>query len=595
MINTVRNIAIATALAATALTASAQDLHTEVEVRYKETPQLREINKISMTPTITLPTENASRIPYSAADVRVGVPGSITTLQPAAYGDTIYTSPYRGYAALGFMPKFNLGASAGYKFLDTDHTRLNAWMQYDGTAYKGTMMPISTLDGDRKTYVRRQTATIGANLHQAVGRESFIDAGIDYTFARYNTPALPQILHQNIHRFNAALSWNLSHGDFHYGLGAEYGRFAYVDHQGYYAIDALGHTSTDISPMRENRFKFSGFFYGKFAGASSAGIELSLSHNSYDMAYNHSFAPTSDIALTPAVKNHPTTLSLNPFYRFDIAQLKLDLGAQIDLTFNSGKTFHIAPKAQATWIPSDFVKVYVKATGGTWQNTLGSLYDVTPYAMPYQSFRNSEIPVEGEVGVTVGSWHGFYAEIAASYAIANDWVMPTMNSVITASGDDNHQLTSFAVQDIKGYRLHGALGYNYRNIVDFKASFEMAPQKKDRGYYLWRDRAKTMVEASLKVTPIKPLDIELGWEYRGNRAVYSSCEISDGTSPLPTTISGMRSLGSVNNLSAGALYRLTSQWSVFLRGENLMNRHHMLIGGMPAQGITGLFGATYKF
>ncbi len=89
MINTVRNIAIATALAATALTASAQDLHTEVEVRYKETPQLREINKISMTPTITLPTENASRIPYSAADVRVGVPGSITTLQPAAYGDTI--------------------------------------------------------------------------------------------------------------------------------------------------------------------------------------------------------------------------------------------------------------------------------------------------------------------------------------------------------------------------------------------------------------------------------------------------------------------------------------------------------------------------
>ena len=57
----------------------------------------------------------------------------------------------------------------------------------------------------------------------------------------------------------------------------------------------------------------------------------------------------------------------------------------------------------------------------------------------------------------------------------------------------------------------------------------------------------------------------------------------------------MESLGIISNLKAGALYRITPQWSAFLRGENLLNRKTLLIGGMPGQGITGLVGATYKF
>lgn len=605
MKNIARNIALTAVLAATVLSGAAQELHTEVEVRYNETPQLREINKIGMTPTISLPAERSVRMPYSTSDVRVGVPGSISTLEPAAYADTIYTSPYRGYAALGFMPMFNLGASAGYKFLDTDHTRLNAWMQYDGTAYKGTMMPVSPADGESKGYVRRQTATVGADLHQAVGRESFIDAGVDYTFARYNTPLFPDILHQNIHRFNASLLWTLSHKDFHYGLGGEYGRFAYVNHQGYIAVGPTSGQGLNAygypTPMRENRFRFNGFFYGRFAGASSAGINVSLSHNSYGQSYQPTYTgPDNGIGMTPLRTDRLTTLSLHPFYRFDIDRFRLDLGLQVDLTFNAGKTFHIAPRAQATWIPSDFIKVYVKATGGTHANTLGSLYEVTPYAVPFQSFRDSEIPVETEVGVTIGGWHGFYAELSASYAIANDWLMPQLESTIIdldqLQVSDRRMFTRFSAVDMKGYRLHGALGYNWKNIIDVNASVDIAPQKEKRGYYLWRDRAKTVANARLRVTPIKPLDIELGWEYRGDRAVSTSATYIRGTvSPETTVETGMRSLGSVNNLSAGALYRITPQWSAFIRGENLMNRHSFLIGGMPAQGITGLIGATYKF
>lgn len=604
-----RNIAIIIALGALmSATALAQDIHTEVDVKYNETLQLREVSKLNVPATLNLPTEKTTQMPYSTADVRIGVPSSITTLEPVSYGDTIYTSPYRGYAALGFMPMYNAALSAGYKILDTDRSRLNAWMQYDGATYKGDMMPISLLEKGVETYVRRHALSLGATLHQAVASQSFIDAGVDYTYAHYNTPTFVSTHNQGVHRFNASVLWTHRHGGFTFGAGAEYGHFAYVNGTGYGVYVEPGSRYPE-NPMRENHFQFNGMFSGKFWGASAAGINLSLSHNSYEP--NFDMSPISDgVAFTYMGQHRLTTLSLNPYYRFDISQFKLDLGAQIDLTFNAGEVLHIAPKVEAVWLPSDIFRLYVKATGGTWANTLGSLYEVTPYAVPYQSMRNSQIPLDAEVGVKVGPYKGFYAEISASYAFAKDWVMPQMETATELYGVSSGMIAEFGTVDIKGYKLHGAAGYNWKNIVDVKASIDIAPQDFDKGYYLWRDRAKTVVSAHLRVTPIKPLDIELSWEYRGSRAITAigaGIETPDegigsaggSLTPLATeTIipnMSLRSLGSVNNLTVGALYRINSQWSGFLRGENLLNRKNLLIGGMPSQGITGLIGVSYKF
>lgn len=576
MISTTRHIALSIILAATVFTATAQEISTEVEIRYKETPQLREFNKMDLIPAISLPNEKNATLPYNTGDVRVGVPGSITTLEATSYADTIYTSPWRGYAALGFMPKFNLGASAGYKILDNDHTRLNTWLQYDGTVYKGTPMTNANAAYNRAIYVRRNTATIGANLHQAVGHESFIDAGIDYSFSRFNTPSYEQMMNQNLHRLNISALWTLSYNDFEYGLGAFYKRFAPTNSPGYdcyYPSQYYLHP-----PTRENRIGATGFFSGKFAGTSSAGIRIDLSHQSY----NHLGATEyGSSTLRHIGKTHNTLLTLAPRYRFDVNEFKLDLGVNIDLAFNSGEVFHIAPDAQATWLPSDIVKVYIKARGGQHQNTLSSLFDITPYARPFTAMRNSQVIVDAEAGVTVGNWKGFYAEISFNYSITDNWLIAVTDPELS---------TTFTAVDMRGYKLRGALGYNYRNIIDVSASYETAPQKIRHGYYQWADRAKTVVNADLCITPIKPLDINVGWEYRGGRAT-----LFDGTAIGTGQDISLCSLRSVNSLKAGAFYRITPQWSAFLRGENLLNRHYYLIGGLPGQGITGLAGVTYKF
>lgn len=576
MIKTALQTAIVTIIATTALTTSAQDLQTEVDIRYEETPELKNFNKLTINPTVKLPTEKMSALPYSTRSISIKMPGKISILEPAAFADTIYSSPFRGYAALGFMTKFNLAASAGYKILDNDHTRLNAWIQYDGAVYEGE--PI-------KQYMRRHTGTIGASLHQAVGRESFIDAGIDYMFSRYNTGLSPEMRYQNVNRVNVEALWSLCHNGFDYGLGADYHHFAYSNLMGY-DLPVKGE-----SAQRETRAGLKGFFSGSFAGASKAGIDIELSHLSYPYRTGYEFNTDFEPVWLKDNFSH-TLLSLTPYYRFDIQKFHLDIGARIDMTFNDGKFFHIAPRASATWIPADIAKIYIKAGGGEWQNTLSSLFDVTPYELPYMAYHNSHIPITAEAGVTIGSWRGFHAEISAVYAIANDWLMPIGTESLNVG---------FQPVNLKGYKLRGAVGYRFRDLLEINASYETAPQKYTHGYYLWRDRAKRVANIDFTITPITALDITIGWEYRGGRVQfvedYYMNFSPDATHPVQEMNPGYvkEPLRSVNNLKAGALYRITSQWSAFLRGENLLNRHSYLIGGLPAQGITGLIGATYKF
>lgn len=591
MIHSIPKAALAIALfSLSAATVGAQEVKKDVEIRYQEAPELRDMTKLSVDPSISLPPQKATALPYSTAAVDVAIPSSISTLEPAPFADTIYTSPYRGYAAIGFMPRFNLGASAGYKFLDTDRTRLNGWVQYNASAYRGNVN-----NTDLPSHIiRRNTATVGVNLHQAAGKESFLDFGADYTFARFNNRLYNRWANQNINRFNISGLWYMTHGKMSYGLGAAFSRFAPTNSWGYSCISGDLTSSVQppaahlAEPSRESRYDFAGFINAGLSANSSLSLNLQFTNQ----AFSHNSTPYIGL---PAVVGHlatpdHSTLRIAPAYRIQKGAIDLNLGLNLDLTFNQGKTFHIAPNIQATWSPGNIVKVYLKANGGQHLNTLSSLYERAPYALPFSAWRNSQVALDAEVGVTVGSWKGFFAELSLGYARANDWLM-----AISTTDQPANFATSFTPIDMIGYKLHAAIGYNYRNIASLKASVDLAPQDFDRGYYLWADRAKMVADINLTLHPIKNLDITLGWEYRSKRAQAYLSQLNPSTGNTPLYVSELRSLGSVSNLKVGALYRITDRWSVFLTGENLLGHSYYLIGDIQGQGRTGLAGVTYKF
>lgn len=567
-----------------------EDLKQEITVKHHEEVKPTDAVKLNVSPTVTMPPLSTSKLNYGMRQIAVGVPASISSLAPAAYADTIYRSPFRGYAGIGYLPAFNLGASAGYKFVDNDRLRVNGWMQYDGTSYRGDMPWYDeNVSGSLKSMrVRRNTFSVGGALHSAVGRDSYLDLGLDYIFARFNTLTTREntgeqiTRNQNVHRFNAQGLWTMTTGIWNCGIGLGYGHFGYgnplyVDfHPGMPDRPGVPAQPVDqtgaMNPARENKVTARAFASAKVWGAEATGMELKVSYLNYG---HHSELAYDDFMPSPVLRHFGSDshalLSLRPYYRTNWKHIVLDLGVNLDFTFNNGKVFHISPAAQATWKPSNFVTVYVKAKGGEQQNTLGSLFDVTYYGAPMFAYNNSHVMLDGEVGVTVGLFRGFYTELSAGYAIANDWLMPALIP-------DTRNLTYFEPVNMKGYKFHAALGYKYRNWIDASVSFDMAPQKYNRGYYLWRDRAKYVATAKARITPIEPLDIIISWNYRAKRNMMNYLK-----------------LGNVNSLNIGATYRITTQWSAFANVENVTGHRYSLIGGIPSQGVTGLAGVTYKF
>jgi outer membrane cobalamin receptor len=90
-----------------------------------------------------------------------------------------------------------------------------------------------------------------------------------------------------------------------------------------------------------------------------------------------------------------------------------------------------------------------------------------------------------------------------------------------------------------------------------------------------------VLNASLTVTPISALDVEVGYERRDGRKLVSLTETYD--------------LKTADNLVLGAKYRINDQLNVWARLENMLNTRYYMISGLPAQGFSGLIGVGYKF
>lgn len=168
-------LATAIFVTASASAASAQQLAQEVDVTHDIVPTHRSFSRLQQVPVIGLKPVAASPVEYSQRMTSAPVVPTASFYQPSAWNDTLPTSPYRGYAMAAYWPAYHVDASAGYRFIDTDHTRLSAWGQFNGANYK-----VSGIEH------RHSSAAFGVDLHQAVGKRSFIDAGIDYRFSSFN-------------------------------------------------------------------------------------------------------------------------------------------------------------------------------------------------------------------------------------------------------------------------------------------------------------------------------------------------------------------------------------------------------------------------
>lgn len=576
---TIRLAAAALLGASAAATAGAQQLNKEITVEREVVPIQREATRLNFMPAISLPPLAMQRLSPSDRAITARVPAGITVLDPAAWADSIYVSPYRGYASIGFMPLYNAMLSAGYRIVDNSTTRVGAWLQYDGTVYTSRHTPAyNNLFADKK-YIRDNTATAGIYASQRIGASSELSGEFDYTYTKFNQiscrdmysstvmetlPSGKYICHnQSVNRLNADLGWKSTINDLGYGIRAGYSRFAFGSGR-----EADGQT-VDLPAEKENNFRFGADLSADFDGASLAMLDIDFSglntKSIIDLNDNDS-------------KDYSTwLLRFSPSYAYRSGVFDIKLGARIDLTHNSGKAFHIAPDVKLAVNPSPMFAFEVSAGGGEWQNTLGSLFAIGRNIDSWSAYSNSHIPLTVDARLRIGPRSGLYGELSGSYARANDWLMP--------AGYGHYGNMRFFQQNIKGFRVGAAIGYRWSTILDARVEWQTAKNDTYKGYYLWRDRARNVIDASVKVNPIDKLSVDLGFTLRTDRRTFT--HMDGGPSMIP--------LGDVRNLSLGATYRLTPSVSVFVEGENLLNHRYSTVDYYESQGITGLAGASFKF
>lgn len=541
------------AAAAMACSAAAQGLHQEVEVEREITPTESEATRYNLLPEVMLPPVTPVTLTLSDRAVTAPVRPAFSHLSPVASTKGIGTDDYAGYFRAGIFPLFNADASAGYRILNTDRTRLSAWLQYSGHVYRRDF----PVESGERAYWRDHSVAGGADIHQTIGRKGVLDAGAAYAYDRYNLfnrsladgdlTTFPQW----VHRFNADATYTVGSEAFAFQAGLHFDRFSF----------GLRH----FVPAREHVYRMN--LGANIATGDSSrfclGVDGVLVHRSV-----HRDASSRGL------------ITLRPIYEFFNGESKFTghIGLSASASINDGTVFSIAPDVMLGWNPSSYFGLELRACGGAETNTLSQLYEQSPYMYSGRAYGHSNVPYDFGATVVVGPVRGAYLKIAGGYARATDWLMPDLSLSPEGHG------VAYRESTVRGWNYKATLGWKHR-YFNIEGSYAMAPSSLKGGYYLWRDRARRVAEAKLEIFPIKRLTIGAGFQIRQGRAIYdfSGEEVQ------------RVALGNAASLSAMIRFEATRALTIWASGDNLLNYSYVYLGDRPAQGATGLVGIALKF
>ncbi len=99
---------------------------------------------------------------------------------------------------------------------------------------------------------------------------------------------------------------------------------------------------------------------GLISGAISDEQSINIGLDMRNLIYNKDLKLADDLQ----VYENRTALALNPHYKLSSDSWNLRAGANVDISFGSGKSFRVSPDVIAQYIFSDSYVLYAQATGG---------------------------------------------------------------------------------------------------------------------------------------------------------------------------------------------------------------------------------------
>lgn len=597
---------------------AAQTLHESINVEGKYVPDIIRTDRIYAFPQARRFPLESSPMAYDWKSVPASFSPTLMTMTVTGWRTSRIPDTHRRYLDADLGSWLNSNLSAGGRFIDNDDTRAGAWLQFNSSSLE--KMKLGEATADRKRF--RYDGTIGLYGSHNFGEAGTLSAALNWHLGYFNYfMYLPdvaddkdptQTLNDIALRLawdspvrKESLVWHAEAGLRHFGY-----RSLYLPTSPLSAATPAGGISG--KPARETRIRAQVNLAMPWKSGSEIGADLRIDGLLYSAQSDIVYAP----GITLEAPDNYGQAALTPYYRFSRGLLNVKAGAEIDLTFNAGpersrySLFHIAPD-----VSLDFRKgaagVYLNVKGGSRLRTLADMHEENYYTLPTLSCtRPVYTPLDAALGVTFGPFAGFSAGAEIAYRISNHTDMGGWYPyILTGRGNPWSGVAELAGYtplygfdneglNVSGFSVGLNLGYTTGKVFSIKGDAHYQPQKGETGYFNGYDRARWVIDATAELNPWHTFRFSVGYEYRGVRNIYSRLENMTPGNVIngkgKDRVTALR-LPDLTLLKAGVSYDITPAFGIRVDAQNLLNRHDVLLPGLPGEGLSITGGLRILF
>lgn len=550
-------------------------LRRQMELERDFNPTLLDADKINSLPALREPSVQKANTNYSTWAGRTTPPLEIALSNPGNRMTEIPYSLKKGYLSFNAGNYVNLDGEFAYRLVENEKNNLTFSFLHNST--NGDIKYIQQVD-DRENKAQFMDNKGGLGYqHRAdaltVKMEiSYLHSLFNYYGNRFNQPALYENEKQRLGVFDAKVGIVSHESDLLNYRGYVNLRNFSTKYGG--LLDQKGIKGNEISavvgfdkPFRESQSKI--------------GIDGKIFSTLYSGDKNE-FNDVENYFLINAA----------PYVSFGSSNNFARLGADILFLNYDGTKLRVAPHVKAQWGITDHSSLYATIHGGYRNNTFLEMTQESRYIRPYGSVKPSFSIVDIEAGVKIGEASGFRFDIFGGYKKTDDEHFLVLNGQDIIGGDaagPHREALKPFYADLSHAHIGGMIQSNIWSPLDISlrvkknfysldnASFNEMPIENPEAYNkpgLEMDlRATLSLSNSLKITA--------NYYYAGDRWSYYENKNVE--------------MDNINDLNAGAIYRVNDFFSINLRANNLLSQKYDIWYGHPAQGLNASGGFTFRF
>lgn len=571
-----------------------EELQKAIVVETDYQPELLKSTRLGTNPATLEEKQTKISLDYSDWAIPAKVDPLVVTQTVDDFAEKFKYSGKRGYATFGMGTFLNMVGNAGYRIVNTDKTDFGVWLQHNSTS--GFIDGLHNSINEKYYKYSRQYVIedrVGLDFSNVFSK-GVLKAETSYHFDRFNYygsgTSLPGNTRQVVNEFNINALWrgeSVNDNQVSYYIGAEYNYFGNKFGFRNFCYD----TGFFDEGLTENILNINGGAEFLLGGSDFAGADLAFQYLGYRNLQGNVSGGIYETTENIGGKSFGM-LSVTPYYSHRTDNMNLRIGAHVDLSFDNGTFFRIAPDVRFDWEMSRMFSLYASATGGNEIHTFHNVAARNRYVNPSLLLPTSYTLVDAEAGLNFGLFKGFTITPFVGFAVVRDALVTTSKEVLGTYPEPTVATTYEAV-NMNGVKMGLKTAYNYSDKVEFKAAYTFAPQGTKSGYQLADNRPEHVVDAKLKVTPISQFDLYVDYRFMGGRRILNS--FIDPSYIQPIQWKSLVDLGAFSDLGCGVTCRFTDMFSAYCRLGNLLNRRQQLYYGMYAQSFNVLLGAAVNF